>query len=112
MTSKLKITVNYEAEGVFRFPKFLLGIYDYTSRGIFLLDSDATGGLPTALPPKGSISCITEPINDSGGVLCNIAVFKGAAMNDYVQYAAQFTVETEDVYGTGKIPPRIGYFVC
>ena len=107
VTSRLKITIRYEAEDIVRYPKFLLGVYDYTGRGIFLLDSDAVGGLSTELPASGIVTCITEPINlTPGPCYINLALYKGAAMNDYVQSAARFTVETEDVFGTGKIAPR------
>lgn len=107
VTSRLKITIRYEADDVVRYPKFLLGVYDYTGRGVFLLDSDAVGGLPTELPANGIVTCITEPINlTPGACYINLALFKGAAMNDYVQSAARFIVEAEDVFGTGKIAPR------
>jgi hypothetical protein len=36
----------------------------------------------------------------------NLAIFKGGVMADYIQYAAWFDVEAEDVYGSGKLPER------
>jgi lipopolysaccharide transport system ATP-binding protein len=106
-TSRLKITIGYRSDEPLRYPKFLVGIYDYTNTGIFLLDSDAVGGLPEVLPPESSVTCVTEPINlTAGRCYVNLALFKGGTMVDYVQYAAWFDVEAEDVYGSGKVPGR------
>jgi lipopolysaccharide transport system ATP-binding protein len=106
-TSCLKITIGYRGNEPLRYPRFLVGIYDYTNRGIFLLDSDAVGGLPEVLPPEGSVTCVTDPINlTAGRCYVNLALFKGGVMADYIQYAAWFDVEAEDVYGSGKLPGR------
>jgi lipopolysaccharide transport system ATP-binding protein len=105
--SRLKITIGYRSEKPVRYPKFLVGIYDYTNTGIFLLDSDAVGTLPEVLPPEGSVICVTEPINlTPGRCFINLALFKGPMMSDYIQYAGYFDVEQSDVYGSGKLPPR------
>jgi lipopolysaccharide transport system ATP-binding protein len=106
-SSCLKITIGYRSNEPLRYPRFLVGIYDYTNRGIFLLDSDAVGGLPEVLPPEGSVTCVTDPINlTPGRCYVNLAIFKGGVMADYIQYAAWFDVEAEDVYGSGKLPER------
>jgi lipopolysaccharide transport system ATP-binding protein len=106
-TSRLKITIGYCSDEPVRYPRFLVGIYDYTNRGIFLLDSDAVGGLPEVLPPEGDVTCVTEPINlTAGRCYVNLALFKGGAIADYIQYAAWFDIEAEDVYGSGKLPGR------
>jgi len=106
-SSRLKITIIYRSKEPIRYPKFLVGIYDYTNTGIFLLDSDAVGGLSEVLPPEGSVTCVTEAINLTAG-LCyvNLAVFKSGVIADYIQYAACFDVKAEDVYGSGKVPGR------
>ncbi len=84
-----------------------MGVYDYTNTGIYLLSSDAEGGLPDVLPSQGSVSCITEPINITPGkCYVNVALLKGGVIADYIQYAASFDVEVEDVYGSGKMPTR------
>lgn len=106
-SSRLKITIGYRSNEPLRYPRFLIGIYDYTNRGIFLLDSDAVGGLPEVLPSEGNVTCVTEPINlTPGRCYLNLALFKGGAMADYIQYAAWFDVEADDVYGSGKLPGR------
>jgi lipopolysaccharide transport system ATP-binding protein len=106
-SSRLKVTIGYRSEKPVLYPKFLVGIYDYTNAGIFLLDSDAAGGLPQVLPAEGSVTCVTEPINlTTGRCYVNIALMKGGTMADYIQYAGYFDVEAEDVYGSGKVPPR------
>jgi len=107
-SSCLRVTINYRSEARIRYPRFLVGIYDFNkSVGIFLLDSDATGGLAEELSAVGSVTCLTDPINlTAGRCVVNVAVFRGGTMADYVQYAAFFDVEAEDVYGTGKQPGR------
>ena len=89
------------------YPRFLVGIYDLTNRGVFLLNSDAVGKLPETLPPIGVVECVTEPINlTAGRCFANLALFKSTTQTDYIQHAAYFDVEAEDLYGSGKIPPR------
>jgi lipopolysaccharide transport system ATP-binding protein len=106
-TSRLRITISYRADGALRRPRFLAGIYDYSDAGMFLLDSEAVGGLPDVLPPEGSVSCVTAPINVTPGrCYVNLALLKGGVMADYLQHAARFDIEAEDVYGSGKTPPR------
>jgi lipopolysaccharide transport system ATP-binding protein len=106
-TSRLKVTIGYRGDRPLHHPTFLVGIYDQMNTGIFLLSSDAVGGLPDTLAPEGSVTCVTDPINlTPGRCYVNVALLKGGAMVDYVQYAGQFDVEAEDVYGTGKLPSR------
>lgn len=106
-SSRLKLTIRYHSEEPLRYPSLLIGIYDYTNTGIFLLNSDAVGDLPDVLPREGSITCLTEPINlTPGRCYINIALLKGGSLVDYIQYAGDFDVEAEDVYGSGKIPSR------
>jgi lipopolysaccharide transport system ATP-binding protein len=106
-TSRLKVTIQYQSEMSLSYPVFLVGIYASTKTGLFLLDSDAVGGLPEVLPAEGSVTCVTESINlTPGRCYVNIAVFKAGEQVDYVEYATSFDVEAEDIYGTGKIPPR------
>ncbi|UBF24680.1 ABC transporter ATP-binding protein [Kovacikia minuta CCNUW1] len=105
--SRLKLTIHYRSENDLLHPQFLVGIYDYSNTGIFLLDSDAVGKLPESLPAVGSVSCITDPINMTPGqCYVNVALLKGKVMADYIQYAAQFDVEFGDIYESGKVPPR------
>ncbi len=107
-TSRLKITVEYSSKGPLRYPVFWATIYDYnSSTGLYLLTNEAVGGLPDELPPAGTVTCVTEPINVTPGrCYVNLGVRKGGVIADYVQYATLFDVEMEDVYGLGKIPPR------
>jgi lipopolysaccharide transport system ATP-binding protein len=105
--SRLSVRIHYRSDIPLVHPKFLVGIYDLTNRGVFLLNSDAVGGLPDLLPAEGFVSCLTDPINlTAGRCFANLAVFKGSTQTDYIQQAAYFDVEAEDLYGSGKIPPR------
>lgn len=106
--SKLRIAINYESERPIRQAHFLISVYDYqSSQGIYLLSSDAAGGLPEVLPPKGTIVCTTDRINlTPGRCFVNLRIKKGEAVADYIQFAKFFDVVEEDIYGTGKYPPR------
>jgi lipopolysaccharide transport system ATP-binding protein len=105
--SRLKVTVDYESDRPLRNPRFLVTVYDLTNTGIFLLDTDMTGGLPETLPAKGSLTCVTDPIRVTPGrCYVNLAMYKSGGMADHVEYAAYFDVESENIYGHGTIPQR------
>jgi hypothetical protein len=104
----LKVTVQYRSERELKYPKFEIGIYDYTrDTGICLLDSDATGGLPETLPPQGQVTCVTEPFNVTPG-RCNtfVSVYRGGVLADCVAPAMTFDVVPADVHGSGKQASR------
>ena len=106
-TSRLRITVSYRSQGPLRHPRFLLEVRDYANTGIFLLDSDAVGGLPEELPSEASVTCLTEPINlTAGRCYLGISVFKAQSLADHVENAGYFDIHERDVYGTGKTPAR------
>jgi lipopolysaccharide transport system ATP-binding protein len=105
--SRLKVTVQYESERPLRNSRFLVSVYDLTNTGIFLLDTDAVGGLPETLPARGSLTCVTDPIRVTPGrCYLNLALYKSSGMADHVEYAAYFDVESENLYGHGSIPER------
>jgi lipopolysaccharide transport system ATP-binding protein len=107
-TSRLKITVHYRSDAVLRFPRFEVGIYDYTKdSGIYLLDSDAAGSLPDELPAEGSVICVTEPFNITAG-RCNtfVSVYKGGTLADCIAPAMTFDVAAADIHGSGKQASR------
>jgi lipopolysaccharide transport system ATP-binding protein len=106
-TSRLKISLKYKSAKPLRHARFMVTIYDLTNTGIYLLDSDATGGLPEALPAEGTVVCTTDAINlTPGRCYLNLALSRGSQLADHVQYAAYFDVEADDFHGTGKVPPR------
>lgn len=105
--SALQVKIEYESETEIRNPRFLIGAYDYSNTGIFLLDSEAAGGLPEVLPPRGTVTCTTDAIRlTAGRCYLNAALLRGQATSDHIHHAAIFDVEAEDVYGTGKVPGR------
>jgi lipopolysaccharide transport system ATP-binding protein len=105
--SRLKVTVDYESDRPLRNPRFLVTVYDLTNTGIFLLDTDMIGGLPETLPPRGSLTCVTDPIRVTPGrCYVNLAMYKSGGMADHVECAAYFDVESENIYGHGTIPER------
>lgn len=110
-TSRLRINVGYRSRAPLRYPRFLIEIHDYADTGIFLLDSDAAGGLPEELPSEGNVSCLTDRINlTAGRCYLSIKVFRARSLADGVQNAGYFDIYEEDVYGTGKTPRRDSVF--
>ena len=106
-TNRLRITIGYESDAPLLRPGFLATIHDAGGAALYAVNSDFTGGLPDVLPPRGEVTCVTDPIRlTAGRCYVNVEVFKGLAAADEVQYAAFFDVEDEDVYGTGKMPER------
>jgi len=105
--SRLRVRIQYRSQEPIRYAKFLVGIYDLMHGGVFMLNSDAVGALPDTLPAEGFVECITDPINlTAGRCFANVAISRSSTTSDYVQQAAYFDVEPEDLYGSGKIPPR------
>jgi lipopolysaccharide transport system ATP-binding protein len=106
--SRLKISVWYQSTTEILYPNFVISIYDYlSSRGLFRLDSDGMQGLPESLTAEGCVVCITDPIHlTAGRCFVNLRVQKGLANADYIQYAAFFDVEAENIDGTNKCPDR------
>jgi lipopolysaccharide transport system ATP-binding protein len=106
-TSRLKVTLDYECQAELEHPTFLVSVNDPVSNGIFLLNSDAVDGFPTVLPRKGRVVCLTDAINlTPGRCYVNVALLKNGLMADYLQEAAYFDVEVDDVTRVGKVPAR------
>jgi lipopolysaccharide transport system ATP-binding protein len=105
--SRLRITINYVSDKPLRHPRFILDVHDLRGTGIYQLDTKCTGELPEVLPARGAVVCETGPINLSPGrCYVNLEVLRGGEFADYVTYAAQFDVEAEDFYPTGRMPKR------
>ena len=110
--SRLRLTLEYESDGPLRFAKFIVTVHNYGHTAIFLLDSEAAGGLPAELPAKGTITCVTDPIHLAPGrCYVNLSILKRGRMADYVAGAAHFRVAADDFYGSGKLPKR-GSVLC
>ncbi len=105
--SPLKVTIYYKSDRPLVRPQFSATIYDdQKDIGMISLHSETVGSLPN-LPPEGKITCLTEPINFTPGrCYLNLSLLKAGVMADYIQYAACFDIETDDIYGTGKLPDR------
>jgi lipopolysaccharide transport system ATP-binding protein len=81
-------------------------VNDLAGAGIFLLNSEGAKGLPGTFPSRGSITCVTDPINVTPGrCFVNVALLKGAGIADHVQSAMYFDVESDNAYGP-KVPSR------
>lgn len=105
--SRLKITVSYISGRSVTRPQFVITITDQLNNGIYLLHNDFVGGLPETLPPSGSVTCLTDPINlTSGRCYVHLELLKGNVRADLIHFAGSFDVEADDVFGTGMYPPR------
>ncbi|MGB5713306.1 MAG: ABC transporter ATP-binding protein [Waterburya sp.] len=107
-SSRLKVTIYYKSDRPLNRPQFSATIYDdQKDVGMISLHSDIVGDLTETLPAKGKVTCVTEPIDlTPGRCYLNLSLLKAGVMADYIQYAVYFEVETDDVYGTGKLPGR------
>ena len=106
-SSRLRIVLEYQSAAPVRRLNAVIGLYTETGLGVYGLDSEATRELPPVLPPRGSVTCVTGPLNlTAGPCLVNVALLKDGEMADYVPNAARFTIEPENFYGTGKTPAR------
>ena len=107
-SSRLKVTIYYKSDRPLNRPQFSATIYDdQKDVGMISLHSDIVGDLRETLPPTGKVTCVTEPIDlTPGRCYLNLSLLKAGIMADYVQYAVYFEVETDDIYGTGKLPGR------
>ncbi len=105
--SRLKLTIYYRSDRPLTRPQFSATIYDdQKDIGMISLHSDTVGSLPD-LPPQGKVVCLTEPIDlTPGRCYLNLSLLRAGVMADYLQYAAYFDVEADDIYGTGKLPDR------
>ena len=113
--SRLKVTIYYKSDRPLVRPQFSATVYDDRKDvGMVSLHSEIVGGLPKTLPPEGKVTCITEEIDlTPGRCYLNLSLLKSGVMADYVQYAAYFDVETDDIYGTGKLPrSRLGILLA
>lgn len=105
--SRLKITIGYCSQKSIQHPQFMINIYDPLNIGIYLLHNDFVGGLPDIVPPQGSVTCLTDPINLTPGRWnVHLELLKGNVRADYIPAAGSFEVETDDVFGSGMMPPR------
>jgi len=106
-SSRCKITIGYRSSRPLLHPRFVISVYDFSDAGLFVFDSDATGGLPETLPAEGSVCCLSDPINlTAGRCFANARLLKGGAVADYLQQAVVFDVEPDDFHGSGKLPGR------
>jgi lipopolysaccharide transport system ATP-binding protein len=106
--SNFKIVVEYASDKPVRYPKIIIKIRDFRTRmNIVRLDSEVKSGLPELLPASGKITCVIEDLYVTPGrCAVDIEFIRGITSADRIEHAGYFDVETEDVYGSGKLPTR------
>jgi lipopolysaccharide transport system ATP-binding protein len=101
--SPLRICVTYDANAPIRNPRILVGIYDENDTGIYGLDSQVAGTIPSTLSASGTLCCVTEPIAiTSGRCFVNVAFFNNETLADHVVNASYFDIESSDFFGNGR----------
>jgi lipopolysaccharide transport system ATP-binding protein len=107
-TSRLRITIGYKGDQPLQHARFVGSIKDHLGTGVYGLDSDATGGIPELLPAQGTVECVTAPINLTAG-RCHLSLrlMRGPVDADWLlDPAIEFDVESDDFYGSGRMPTR------
>ncbi|MGH7214260.1 MAG: ABC transporter ATP-binding protein, partial [Tepidisphaeraceae bacterium] len=81
--------------------------HDLNNTGIYLLDSDDVGGLPDTLPPRGTVTCVTDPLNlTPGRCYVSVQLARGGIMTDSIEHAGRFDMEDDAFFASGKMPER------
>ncbi|NNE95692.1 MAG: ATP-binding cassette domain-containing protein [Acidimicrobiales bacterium] len=106
--SRIRLEIAYEGETELMNGQFSATIYDSGKEiGLLSLNSEAVGGLPERLPPRGTLVCVTDPIGFTPGPChVNLSLLRGGIKADYVRRGITFDVIETDVFGTGKTPDR------
>ena len=104
----LKIEIEYTSDKPVRNPRLIIKINDFKTRmNLVRLDSEIQSGLPEVLPSSGKITCVVENlIITPGRCTVDIELRRGITTAYGIEHAVFFDIETEDVYGSGKLPTR------
>jgi lipopolysaccharide transport system ATP-binding protein len=107
-SSRLRLMLTYESQSAVRHPRFAVTIQGQDIASAFYrLDTDAEPGLPGVLPPRGTVVCITGPINlTAGDCGVKVAAWRGGTLADHVERAGSFTIHADDFYPSGRPPSR------
>lgn len=107
-SSRLRVALTYESETALRHPRFAVTIQDEDGyHAFYRLDTDAEPGLPDLLPARGTVVCVSGPINlTAGGCSAKVAAWRGGTLADHVERAVSFMVDADDFYPSGRPPGR------
>jgi len=106
-SSPLRVSIDYESAGVTRFPRFRVTVYDHEYRPIYRLDTDVESGMPDLPRGRGTVECVTDPINlTSGRCGLSVAVHRAGELADYVAFAGSFEVHPDGFHPSGRTPGR------
>jgi len=107
-SSRINIKFDYVSDKPIKYPRMIVKIRDFRTRvNLARLDSEIQLGLPETLPPRGTITCSTgELLLTPGRCVIDVELKRGMVTADRIEHAGYFDIETENVYGTGKIPTR------
>jgi lipopolysaccharide transport system ATP-binding protein len=109
---RVSFLITYRGAAPLRNARFLIGIYDMDGTRIFLLDSEACGGLPQILPATGMVTCATAPMMATPGrCYVNLALLSGSETDDHLEYAAIFELHHGEDCGT-SMPIERDWAMC
>jgi len=105
--SRLRVTLTYESERTLQHPRFAVTIQDDSDWAFYRLDTDVEPGLPDVLPARGTVVCVTNPINLTAGECgLKVAAWRGGSLADHVERVGSFTVHADDFYPSGRVTGR------
>ena len=102
----LEFRADFTSDGDLRNVNASMAVYAPSGQCLIVLDSDMAGFKIDPVPTQGSLSCrIPRLPLAPGQYYLNIFCTAGGEIVDWVQNAAEFTVEAGDFFGSGKLPP-------
>ncbi|MEN9935458.1 MAG: hypothetical protein RLZZ387_2037 [Chloroflexota bacterium] len=108
------LEISYEGSLPLRNVHISAGFYTAFGEGCLYVSNDLTGDALNDLPEQGKLICRFDKLGLMPGTYTvNLYCTINGVLADWVQNAADVTVEAADYYGTGKLPPKgYGYSVA
>jgi len=103
----LEISIGYTSESqTLRNVLVSIGVFTLGGQCMLVLNNELVGTEFEAVPPAGRFSCLVErfplaPGQYSINLYCEV----NGVTADWIQHAADLTVEAGDFFGTGRLPP-------
>jgi lipopolysaccharide transport system ATP-binding protein len=100
------LAFEYESERELSQVHISVGIHGRYDERLFLLGTDTAEQDFAALPSRGEVLC-TVPMMplQPGSYLFNLYCTVGGDISDWIQHAGKIDVESDDFFGSGRLPP-------
>ncbi len=105
--SDLEISLGYESKAEsLRNTVLSITIHNAVGQCLLLFDNEMVGCDFASLPSTGRLNCLIKRFPLAPGQYhVNLYCEVNGSLADWIQQAAQLTVEPGDFYGTGRLPP-------